>query len=74
MRPPRPGSSIFSALPTTSSSVSHSFEVKTAGLNTRHIEQVIHQPRGIQHMLADLAGLKGVFRAFAARSSVRISD
>ncbi len=40
------------------------FEVKTAGLNTRHIKQVIHQARGIQHVLADLAGLKGVLRAF----------
>ena len=40
------------------------FEVKSARLDTRHVEQVIHQARGIQHVLADLAGLKGMFRAF----------
>ena len=37
------------------------FEVEPARLYPRHIEQVIHQPRGVQHVLADLAGLQGVF-------------
>ena len=48
------------------------FEVKPARLNARHIEQVIHQTGGIQHVLADFAGLKGVFRPF--RGQVQRQD
>ena len=36
------------------------FEVKPAGLNARHVQQVVHQARGIQHVLANFAGLHRV--------------
>ncbi len=36
-------------------------QVKTAGLNARHIQQIIHQSRGVQHMLANFARLRRVF-------------
>ncbi len=59
--PPRLGSSMRSALPTTSSSVSHSLcRLKAAGLDPRHIQQVVHQTGGVEHMLANFIGLRSM--------------
>lgn len=36
-------------------------QIKAAGLDPRHIQQVVHQPGGVEHMLADFVGLRGMF-------------
>ncbi|MNL83111.1 hypothetical protein D3C87_2106700 [compost metagenome] len=52
------------------------FEVKSAGLNARHVEQIIDQPGGVQHVLADFAGLqcvRGIFRRQIQRQDLRLT-
>ena len=40
-------------------------QIKAAGLDPRHIQQIIHQAGGIEHVLAYLVGLRRVLRSFA---------
>ncbi|MNE53217.1 hypothetical protein D3C80_1479290 [compost metagenome] len=42
-------------------------QVKTTGLNARHIQQIVYQAGGTEHLLADLAGLWGVAGAFGGQ-------
>ncbi|MNE54255.1 hypothetical protein D3C80_1490200 [compost metagenome] len=52
-------------------------QVETAGLNARHIQQVVHQPGGAQHLLADLTGLGrmvGAFRRQIERQNFRLAE
>ncbi|SVK52776.1 Uncharacterised protein [Acinetobacter baumannii] len=52
-------------------------QAKTAGLDARHIQQVVHQPGGAQHLLTDLAGLGGVIGAFGRqiqRENFRLAE
>ena len=42
-------------------------QIKAAGLDPRHIQQVVYQPGGVEHMLADFVGLRGMLRALAGQ-------
>ena len=42
-------------------------QIKSAGLDPRHIQQIIHQPGGVQYVLAYLIGLRRVLRPFAGK-------
>ena len=52
-------------------------QIKAAGLDPRHIEEIIHQPGGVEHVLANLIGLRRVFRPFAGeieRQDFRLAE